>query len=153
LGSASPEVDERRAYDELLQIAGSRSTGVPSVIKYFPVALVFAAIGILLYLSVGGVNLDGDIPYIIVAYAIGALGLALAYGNVATWVNKQRAIQKVAVTGEAPWFSLFYNNAFYVFLLFLGSHLLFSTLTPATSLVLTQALAALLPAWMSTLSK
>jgi predicted tellurium resistance membrane protein TerC len=102
---------------------------------------------------VGGVNLKDDLPYLIVAHAIGIVGLAAAYSNVARWVKKQRAIQNIPNTGEELWFSLFYNNAFYVFLLFLGSHLVFSTLSPATSLILTQLAAVLLPAWMSTLSK
>jgi hypothetical protein len=106
-----------------------------------------------LYIAVSGLDFAAQLPSVVVAHAIGAAGLAHAYWNVAAWVRKQRSTQKLPDTGEGLWFSLFYNNAFYIFLLFLGSHLVFSTLTPAVSLVLTQLVAVLLPAWMSRFSK
>jgi hypothetical protein len=95
-----------------------------------------------------------DIPYLAVAYVFGIAGLTRAYAAVSYWLVTERMKAKLACGGwEKIWFTLFYNNSFYVFLLFLGSQLIFSTFHPSTSLILTQALAVLLPAWMPSLSK
>jgi hypothetical protein len=144
---------EELEYAELRQIVPQRSGSFLSKLKYSIPGLLFSSLGILLYLSVGGISLNAELPYLVAAFVIGAGGLAVAYANVAAWVHKQRSIQKVDSGSEGLWFSLFYNNAFYIFLLFLGSHLVFSTLSPSTSLVLTQLCAVAVPAWMSTLSK
>lgn len=147
-------VSEEEEYNSLRATA-KKSSGFARHIKYVPLGLIFSALGVLLYVFVGGVELQADIPYIVAAYLAGAVGLTLAYSNVSAWVSKQRSQQlKASYEGsEGVWFSLFYNNAFFVFLLLLGSHLVFSTLPPTTSMILTQLCAAAIPAWMSSLSK
>ena len=148
------QVNEEDEYNSLKATA-KKSSGFAKHLLYVPFGLIFSALGILLYVFVGGVELQADVPYIATAYAIGAIGLTVAYSNVAQWVIKQRSqqLKKSYEGSEGVWFSLFYNNAFFVFLLLLGSHLVFSTLQPSTSMILTQLCAAAIPAWMSSLSK
>jgi hypothetical protein len=152
-GAPSPAIagTDDSEFEDLKKLVSRQGTS--SFVRYLPFAFIFSTISVLLYLSVSGVDLVAHLPYVIVAYVVGVVGLTHAYQNVSAWVRKQRSLQKLADTGEGLWFSLFYNNAFYIFLLFLGSHLVFSTLSPAISLVLTQLVAVLLPAWMSRLSK
>jgi uncharacterized membrane protein len=152
-GSGVQIPNDEQEYASLPQITPRRSSKLTSKLKFLFPGLLFSALGILLYLSVGGVNFISDLPYLGVALVIGGFGLSVAYSNVAAWVRKQRSIQNIESGSEGLWFSLFYNNAFYIFLLFLGSHLVFSTLNPSTSLVLTQLFAVVVPAWMSTPSK
>ena len=142
--------------NEYQNIAASikRQSGFTKYLKFVPFGLVFSAIGIMLYVFVGGVEIPKDVPYIAAAYGIGVIGLTSAYSNVASWVVKERSRQIKDYKGsEHIWFSLFYNNAFYIFLLLLGSHIVFSTLQPTTSLIITQILAVAIPAWMPSLSK
>ncbi|KAH0792232.1 hypothetical protein GPJ56_003758 [Histomonas meleagridis] len=153
------EEDQESLYSNL---GVKRKAGFSVHMKYLPLALIFSAIGILLYITVGGVDLKAHIPYIVIAYAAGVAGLTVAYSYVAQWVIKQRNVQKKNAKKQAKgevreaeglWFSLFYNNAFYCFLLLINSHLLFSTLHPTTSMVLSQLCAAFIPAWLASLSK
>jgi hypothetical protein len=132
-----------------------RVTGFTVHLRYLPFALVFAALEILLFVAVCGVNVVDDLPYVVVTYVVGVCGLALSYSYVAQWVQKKRtsATKAHVSSSEHIWFTLFYNNAFYVFLFFLGSHLLFSSLDAKISLVLTQVVAVGLPAWMSGMAK
>lgn len=141
--------DIAEEYNQLRTHVKKQSTFV-EVVKYAPVALITSLLCIALYVTVGGVDYETQIPYLAVAYLIGVVGLTLSYSNVAKWVCKQRSIQKREASGaEAFWFTLFYNNAFYVFLLLLFSSVVFCSLKPATSLILTQAVSALIPAWIS----
>jgi xanthine/uracil permease len=153
-GEGAAPADEEAEYQELAQGSKKRVTGFAAYIRFLPLGLLFAGIGVCLYLFVGGVDLKTDLPYVVVAYAVGVVGLTISYSLVARWVQRRRSAQKV--TGgraEHVWFSLFYTNSFYVFLLFLGSHIVFPGLGPLTSLILTQVVAAILPAWLSSLSK
>jgi hypothetical protein len=152
-GRHAPQLNEDEEYAQLAMM--KRSSGVALHIKYVPFALIFSLLEVALYVAVGSVNLTTDLPYLAVAYVIGVAGLAVSYSLVAQWVEKKRAAAlKGQVTGsEHIWFTLFYNNAFYVFLVFLGSHLLFSTLPPTIAIILTQAVAVGVPAWMSGLAK
>ena len=128
-----------------------RASGLKAHIKYLPAALIFSFVGILLFVTVGGVSMKTDMVYIAGVYGIGVAGLTMAYSRVATWMGKQKKGSTSAT--EQMLFTLFYNNAFYVFLVFLGSHLVFSGLQPITSMVLTQLVAVFLPAWLASLSK
>ena len=142
-------VSEEEQYASLKVQA--RPTGFKAHAKYLPISLIFSFIGILLFTVVGGVNLKTDLAYVIVVYVIGVVGLTIAYSRVATWIGKQK--KGSTSKSEQLMFTLFYNNAFYIFLVFLGSHLVFSGLQPTTSMVVTQLVAVFLPAWMSSLSK
>ena len=139
-----------------------RKSGISVHLKYLPFALIFNLIGIVLYVTVGDVDLKVHIPFIIIAYACGVTGLTVAYSNVSKWVTKQRNIQKKNAKNQAKeevndaeglWFTLFYNNAFYCFLLLLSSHIPFSSFTPATSMILSQVCSTVIPAWSTSLSK
>jgi hypothetical protein len=157
--SRSPQGRQAQPIDEEEELRllekSRRVTGVTLHLRYLPFGFIFSLLEIFLYVTVCGVSLTDDLPYIIVAYLIGVAGLTIAYSFVAQWVQRKRsAATKSPVTGsEHVWFALFYNNAFYVFLVFLGSHLLFSTIDAKISLVLTQVVAVGLPAWMSGLAK
>ena len=145
--------DEESEYAALGEMA--TSTKKPNYAKYAPFAAVFSFVGVLLYVAVGGVAMT-DVPYMAIAYAVGVAGLTVAYLNVAKWVMTARAIQMKPVKYEGVehvWFTLFYNNAFYVFMLFLGSHIIFSGLQPKIAMIMTQVCAVAIPAWMSSLSK
>lgn len=115
-------------------------------LKYIPFGLVSSLLTILLYLTVGGCNLLTDKIYLGVAYGIGVIALTFAYGNVAKWCRQQKKM-----AGSPLFFSLFYNNAFYVFLLTFCSSILFPGLKPAYGLILTQIISVGLPAWLSSL--
>jgi hypothetical protein len=149
-GEGATPADDDAEYQELALTTKKRRSGFWAHVRFLPLGLVFAALGIVLYWFVGGVNPKTDVVYLVVAYGIGVAGLTVSYSYVATWVEKQRVS---SVGSEHVWFSLFYTNAFYVFLLFLGSHIVFSSLSPVTSLLLTQFFAVGVPAWMSSLSK
>lgn len=148
----TPEDDESQFAD--FKKAKRQSSGFLSSLKFLPFGLFTSAIGVLLYLQVRGLDINVHIPYIVVGYAFAAICLTFAYSNVSKWVQRQRSIQlKVSYEGsECLWFSLFYNNAFYVFLAFFFSHIVFSSISAPTSLVLTQVCASVLPAWISSLS-
>ncbi len=73
-------------------------------------------VGVLLYVTVGGVNIAKDYLYVIGVTVIGTIGLTLAYSHVANWLNKQK--KGTSTKAEQLMFTLFYNNAFYVFLVF-----------------------------------
>jgi putative flippase GtrA len=153
-GEGADPANDEAEFQELALKAKRRRSGFWAHIRFLPLGVLFAAIGIVLYWFVGGVDPMTTVPYLVIAYAIGVVGLTISYSLVAAWVEKQRAGQTVQASGaEYIWFSLFYTNAFYVFLLFLGSHIVFSSLSPVTSLLLTQSLAAGVPAWMSSPSK
>lgn len=115
-------------------------------LKYIPFGLVSACLTILLYLTVGGCNLLADKIYLAVSYAIGVVCLTIAYSNVAKWCRMQKKMN-----GSPLFFSLFYNNAFYIFLLVFCASVLFPGLKPAYGLVLTQIISVGIPAWFSTL--
>lgn len=158
--SRQPAEDAESQYQELRM--QRQSKGNLSYFKYLPFALIFSTLCLILYITVGGVDIKKDIPYVVVAYAIGVFGLTVSYARVSAWVVKQRSVQmknnKKGAKGtvkatEGLWFTLFYNNAFYVFLLLINSHLVFSNLQPTASMILSQVCASLIPAWMSTLSK
>lgn len=145
--------DEESEYASLGEMAAAVKK--PNYAKYAPFAAVFSFIGILLYVLVGGVS-TADVPYMAIAYAVGVAGLTVAYLNVAKWVINARSVQMKPAKYEGVehvWFTLFYNNAFYVFMLFFCSHIVFSGLQPKTAMILTQLCAAAIPAWMSSLSK
>ncbi|KAH0787791.1 translocon-associated protein subunit gamma-like [Histomonas meleagridis] len=153
------EEDQESLYSDLRV---SRKTGFSVHIKYLPFALITSLIGIILYITVGGIDLKVHIPYVVVAYACGVFGLTVAYSFIAQWVIKQRNLQKKNAKKQAKgevreseglWFTLFYNNAFYCFLLLINSHILFSTFHPTTSMILSQLCSALIPAWLSSMSK
>lgn len=158
--SRQQEEDAESQYHELRM--QRHSSGSLSYFKYVPFAVVFSLLCLILYVTVGGVDIKKDIAYVIVAYAIGVFGLTISYTRVSAWVIKQRSVQmknnkkgtknEVKAT-EGLWFTLFYNNTFYLFLLLINSHLIFSTLQPTASMILSQLCASLIPAWMSTLSK
>lgn len=126
------------------QVKKSDSRGFQ--LKYIPFGIVSSSLTILLYLTVGGCNLLTDKVYLAVAYAIGVIALSFAYGNVAKWCRQQKKMN-----GSPLFFSLFYNNAFYVFLLVFCASILFPGLKPAYGLILTQILSVGLPAWLSSL--
>ncbi|OHT16126.1 hypothetical protein TRFO_13453 [Tritrichomonas foetus] len=143
--------------DEEAAFAGISPTKRPSsfdALKYLPFALLTSLLSILLYTSVRGLEIQNDLPYVIVGYLAGAAALTFAYHNVARWIKKQRSVQmKGTYQGsEGLWFTLFYNNAIYVFLLFICSHIFFTSFPAATSLVLTQLIATIPPAYLSSLS-
>ena len=150
---SNPIVDEA----EYASLKGqSRGSATVRRLMFIPFSAIFSSLGVLLYIVVGGVDVKADFPYIAAAYAIGSIGLAIAYSNVSSWVAKQRAQQLKSsdFSGtEHVWFTLFYNNAFYVFLILLCSHLLFANLQPTTSMTLAQLASVAVPAWMSSLSK
>ena len=149
--------------EELFRELGSKrqASGISRNIKLLPFGLIFSLIGIILYITVGGVNIQEQIIYIVIAYAIGAAGLTFAYSQVAQWVTKQRSIQMKnnknvkdqVKESEGLFFTLFYNNAFYCFLLLIDSHLLFTNFQPAVSMILSQLCASFIPAWISSFSK
>lgn len=130
------------------------SSGFLSTLKYLPVGLLTSVIGIVLYVTVRGLCITTQIPYVVVGYLVGALGLTFAYNNVAKSIQKQRSKQfkNNYSSIEGIWFSLFYNNAFYIFLLFFFSQIAFSSIAAQTSLVLAQLLSSVIPAWLSSLS-
>lgn len=148
----TPEDDES-AYADFKKVK-TQSSGFLSSLKFLPFGLFTSAIGVLLYLQVRGLDINTHIPYIVVGYVFAAICLTFSYNNVSKWVKKQRSKQlKENYEGsECIWFSLFYNNAFYVFLAFFFSHILFSSIAAPTALVLTQVCASVLPAWISSLS-
>ncbi|KAH0793357.1 translocon-associated protein subunit gamma-like [Histomonas meleagridis] len=151
--------DQDELYNELRSKRQPR--GFSKSLKFLPFGLIFSLIGVILYVAVGGVDIKEQIVYIIVAYAIGVVGLTVAYAQVAEWVTKQRSVQmkskktaQVQVkASEGVFFTLFYNNAFYCFLLLIGSHLIFSNFQPAASMILSQVCASFIPAWISSFSK
>ena len=152
--------DQESLFNDL--ILTQRSSGTLNYIKYLPFAFIFSLLCVILYVTVGGVDIKSDIAYVIGAYAIGVVGLTIAYSKVSSWVVKQRSIQmknnkknvnKEVKSSEGIWFTIFYNNAFYFFLLHINSQLLFSNLQPTASMILSQLFASLIPAWMSSLSK
>ena len=147
--SRTSAVSEEEQYASLKVQA--RPTGLKVYLPYLPVSMIFSFIGILLFTVVGGVDLKTDLPYVVVVYVIGAIGLAVAYSRVAAWIARQK--KGSASKSEQLMFTLFYNNAFYIFLVFLGSHLVFSGFQPTTSMILTQLAAVFIPAWMASLSK
>ncbi|KAK8900017.1 hypothetical protein M9Y10_002340 [Tritrichomonas musculus] len=150
--NTTPEDDESQ-FAEFKNVK-RQSSGFLGSLKFLPFGLITSAIGVLLYVTVRGLDINLNIPYIVVGYAVAAICLTFSYQNVAKWVKKQRSIQlKGNYEGpEGLWFSLFYNNAFYVFLAFFFSHIVFSSIAAPTSLVLTQVCASALPAWISSLS-
>ncbi|OHS95645.1 hypothetical protein TRFO_38207 [Tritrichomonas foetus] len=131
-----------------------KQAGAVAALKYLPFALITSLVSVLLYVAVRGLDLATQIPYVIAGYVAGVVGLVFAYYNVARWVTKQRSIQlKTTYEGsESLWFTLFYNNALYVFFLFLCSHVIFSSVAAQTSLVLTQVVASSIPALLSSFS-
>lgn len=140
--------DEYRA----LQSTVKKQSTVVDLLKFVPFALITSLLCVGLYITVGGVDYENQIPYIAVAYVLGVIGLTYSYANVAKWVSKQRSIQKrESSSAEGLWFTLFYNNAFYIFLLLLFSSVVFCSLKPSTSMILTQAVASLIPAWISSI--
>lgn len=125
-----------------------------SAIKYVPFSLLTSSIGFLIFYSVGSIDFKSDLISIIVSYVIGIVGLTIAYHFIAEWTSKQRKlVNRNASTGmESIFFSLFYNNAIYVFLLLICSSLIFSSLNSHISMILSQTIAAAIPAWLSSLS-
>ncbi|EAX99143.1 hypothetical protein TVAG_115470 [Trichomonas vaginalis G3] len=115
-------------------------------VVYIPFGLIFSGLTILLYLLIGGCTIEADKIYLAVSYGIGAVLLTIAYSNVAKWCHAQKKMN-----GSPLFFSLAYNNAFFVFLLIFCATVLFPGLKPAYGLVLTQTIAVAIPAWLSTL--
>ena len=115
-------------------------------ILYLPFGLITSLLSVVLFLTVGGADLEKDKIYFGISYALGAIALTMAYTNVNKWCHAQKAMN-----GNPLFFSLFYNNAFYVFSLILCSSIIFSGLKPAYNLLLSQTISVALPAWLSSL--
>ena len=132
-----------------------KKSGITALLTYLPFAFLTSIVSIILYVTVRGLDVQADIPYVAVGYAVSVVGLTLAYRNVAEWVKFQRAkqIRNVDIGTEGLWLSLFYNNAFYIFLLFFFSHIVFSSFPASSSFLLTQLIASFLPVWVSSLAK
>ena len=151
----SPQNDNEETEEAFLAKNRSKTSPV-SAIKYLPFSLLTALIGVLIFYAVGKITFQNDKIYIYISYIIGVVGLTIAYYLVAEWTSKQRKTSdKNASTGlESYFFTVFYNNAIYVFLLLVGSSILFSSFSSqAISLILSQALASCVPAWLASLSK
>ena len=114
--------------------------------KYLPYAVLTSLLTVLLFTTVGGCDLEADLGYFVFSYAVGVILLTVAYTNVVKWCKTQKSSR-----GSAVLFSLFYNNAFYVFSLILCSSVIFSGLIPRYNLILSQVISVGLPAWLSTL--
>lgn len=118
-------------------------------LKFLPFAAASSLLCILLYITVGGIEVSRHLIYIIISYAIGVAGLTFAYSNVAFWIKRQKSGSSGAA---ALWFSIFYNNAFYVFDLILFSTIVFPSFASTTAIILTQVCSVALPAWLSSIS-
>lgn len=127
-------------------------SGNISKIVFIPFALLTGALGVLLYLQVGGVIIEDHLNYLIGSYLVAVIGLTLAYSNVATWCLRQRTPEAPASKVNVVAFTLFYNNAFYVFMLLICSHVICYGMRPAISLCIAQTVATLIPAWLSSFS-
>jgi len=131
-----------------LQSTTKKSSGFALYMKTLPIALASSLLCVLLYCTVGGILIPQHLPYIAIAYGIGVFGLTVAYSNVSIWSKQQKSASK----SSGYWFSIFYNNAFYVFLLILNSSIVFSSFKPTTSMILAQIVSVALPAWLSGMS-
>ena len=130
-----------------LQEDTKKSSTSLQYIKTLPFAAISSFLCIILYLTVGGVEIQTQIPYVIVSYLIGVFGLTLSISNVNTWAR-----QKKVASSSPLWFSVFYNNSFYVFLLVINSSVVCSSFRPTTSMILAQLISVFLPAWLSGMS-
>ena len=152
--SPSPAISESHQHEFAELEVKKQSSSFSQVVKYIPISALVSAIGIFLYYVVAGLDLTTDLPYMAVALIIGTLGLASAYRNVAKWVKVNIAKStKAEVKGmEHNFFSIFYNNAFYFFLLILLACKLFTNMKPTYSLLIAQLVSAGFPAWLSSRS-
>ena len=151
----APEQNVDEENEEAFLNKNRSKTSPVAAFKYVPVSLATALLGILIFYAVGSIDFQKDIVFIGLTYLIGVAGLTVAYFSVAEWTNKQRKLSnKNATPGlESFFFTIFYNNAIYVFLLLFGSSILFSSFSsPAISMILSQALASFIPAWLPSLS-
>lgn len=116
-----------------------------SPIRFVLPALITSLCCIILYATVGGIDLKdrSHLMYSVIAYIIGVALLFYAYDMVNKWILRQG---KSKSFGEAFWFSVFYCNAFYIFLVMACGSFGFSSFTPAQSIILTQLTATVIPA-------
>lgn len=131
-------------YSDLMQNV-QRTDSFIHHLKYIPFAVITAAVGVLLYITVGGIDLQKDMNFVIGGYAAAVIGLTFSYSYVNTWGQKQKASQ----SSSNLWFSLFYNNAFYVFMLLFFSQIVCSGMNPTTSMIIAQVTSSVIPAWLS----
>ena len=140
-------VNEEEQYEFLKKEQPKTTSNKKSFnILYLPFGLIASFLCVILFVTVGGADLEKDKIYFGISYALGAIALTMAYSNVARWCKVQKSMK-----GKPVFFSLFYNNAFYVFSLLLCSSIIFSGLKPAYNLLLSQTISVALPAWLSSL--
>ena len=115
--------------------------------EFFVSGMITSFSGILLFSAVRGLKMKENIPYVVVSVPLSSAGLALAYSKIEKWMKKMRSVQVHGhyEVSEGFWFTIFYNNAFYIFLLFFFSHIVFNSQSPRVSFVLTQITAAFTP--------
>ena len=112
---------------------------------YLPFAAIFGSLSVILYWMVGGLDLTSDLPFMAAGYILSVLGLTGAYSNVARWCQRENS------GSNSIFFSVFYNNSFFVFLLVFFSSLIFSNMAPHIGLIFTSIASSWIPLYLSTL--
>lgn len=134
-----------KAFDELSDMTQNVRGGRTEYLVYIPFAAVFGSLSVILYWMAGGLDLTSDLPFMAVGYILSVLGLTGAYSNVARWCQSQNS------ESNSIFFSVFYNNSFFVFLLVFFSSLIFSNMSPHIGLIFTSIASSWIPMYLSTL--